>query len=71
MKSEGVFNGQVNVLHPWEVIPKSKHVQKETGVYFTLLPSPIHFVHCLSLPYIFTPSSLLTSYSLASIILIS
>jgi len=29
-----------NVLHPWEAIPKSKHVQKETGVYFTYCHHP-------------------------------
>jgi hypothetical protein len=32
MMREGVFIGQVNVSHPWEAIPKSKHVEKETGV---------------------------------------
>ena len=35
MMREGVFSGEVKVLHPWEAMPKSKHVKKETGVYFT------------------------------------
>jgi hypothetical protein len=39
-EGRGVFSGQVNVLHPWEAIPKSKHVQKETGVYFTYCHRP-------------------------------
>jgi hypothetical protein len=28
-EGRGVFSGQVNVLHPWEAIPKSRHVKRK------------------------------------------
>ena len=55
-EKEGVLSGQVNVLHPWAAIPKSKHVQKEARVYFTYCHHPflIFFFFCLKFSLIWS-----------------